>query len=96
MSEYQNRFDYTPPDYGPETTPEEEVRYSEQQEAIRMLLCDGVERSSLEICIALQLPTTTRVDSRIRDLRKPKHGAWAIDCRRCEDGVYRYQMKRKS
>ena len=88
--DFTNRYDG--PDYGPETEPEEAAKYSQQQEAIKNMLLDHVERSSLEICRALHLPETTRVDSRVRDLRKAKHGAWPIKCRRCEDGVYRYRM----
>lgn len=100
--ELQSRFEY-PTDYGPGTTPFDlddvcltvyrEARYSHQQAAIRDLLRDGVERSSLEICIALGLPPATRVDSRVRDLRKVKHGAWSIACRRCVDGVWRYSLR---
>lgn len=92
MSEQAMESRYDGPDYGPETEPEDAAHYSQQQLAIRVLLCDGIERSAVEICDALGIPQTTRVDSRVRDLRKVEHGAWPIVSRRCADEIYRYKM----
>lgn len=86
----QYEFRYDAPNYGPQAEPEDEARYSKQQEAVRVLMADGIARSVLEICKSLGLPPTTRVDSRLRDLRKKKHGGWVVKCQRFTDGVYRY------
>lgn len=98
MSQQQIDFTsrYDPPQYGPQTEPEDAVRYSQQEAAILELMKDGVERSTLEICAALGYAPTTRVDSRMRHLRhKPVKGAWPFTCRRCDDGVYRYRLAQR-
>lgn len=38
--------------------------------------------------------TDSSISARIRELRKPKHGKHVVECRRCEDGVYRYKLVR--
>jgi len=87
----QNR--YQKPLFGRDTEPEDAARYSEQHKEILALMKDGVERSSLEINLALGYGAMTRSDSRLRDLRKPQFGAWSIASRRCTDGVWRYSLR---
>lgn len=89
-AEIESRYDG--PEYGPETEPEDAKKYSVQMMLVHGLMMDGEWRSSLEICNKLAFAPTTRVDSRLRDLRKRKYGRWNVECRRCEDGVYRYRI----
>jgi hypothetical protein len=83
----QDRFEF------PEPTPQRRtVMYR-----ILDLLRDGKRRSKKEIREALGLDEDVEITARIRDLRKPQFGAWAIADARAEgpddDGVFRYQLK---
>jgi hypothetical protein len=92
---FTSRYDPNP--YGPETEPEEAAKYSEQHKAILAVFMQGGRYSSEEMRVAANLPIGTRVDSRIRDLRKPQFGAWPIPpSTKDSDGVYRYELKRRA
>lgn len=64
------------------------------------LMKDGKRRSKKEIRIALGLDGEVEIGARIRAARLPENGAWPFNDSRSEgpdpDGVYRYQMRRRS
>lgn len=70
---------------------------SELRKAILFLMMDGKARSILEIQDALG--TRKEIGARIRELRRPEHGAWPFNDARSdgpnEDGVFRYQLRRR-
>lgn len=65
--------------------------------AILWLLMDGGRYSIKEI--QQKLGTEKEIGARIRELRRPEYGGWAISDSRSEgadsDGVYRYELRRK-
>jgi hypothetical protein len=74
---------------------EDEQKLRRNTDAIRELLVGhpGQWFSVAEIRRACKLSPDTEVTARLRDLRKPRWGAWAIDCERQRDGVYRYRLR---
>lgn len=91
---YESR--YAPPLFGKDAEPEDAAKYTALTYRILALMSDCQWRSILEICEALNVPPVTRVDSRLRDLRKDdfkkRFGAWHVGCQRFADGVYRYRV----
>ena len=89
MAQRQNRFDF----------PEPTATHRAVMHRILELMKDGVRRSKGEIREALGLAPDVEITARIRDLRKPEHGAYCFNNPRSEgaddDHVYRYQMRIK-
>ena len=69
----------------------DEARLSTQLEAVRALMCAGEWRSLSGISGLVGAPEAS-VSSRLRDLRKPKHGAWRVERKRLVAGLHLYRM----
>jgi hypothetical protein len=97
MSEHPTRYDA--PLFGGKTFDEEldSARLTKNLEKIRdyMLSHEGF-RTPSEIRRWLNLPPETEITARLRDLRKPKFGAYEVTARRrwLGGGVYEYRVRR--
>jgi hypothetical protein len=77
----------------------DEVRLSDQQQAVLDLMRDGQWRTLEEIWHALAKVghhvTEAGISARLRDLRKPRHGAHTVERERVEggNGLHRYRLR---
>lgn len=77
---------------GPSVTALDAARLGRQLEAVRSLMLDGRWRSLAEIAEATGSPEAS-VSARLRDLRKPRNGAFSVDRRRRTAGQWEYRVR---
>jgi hypothetical protein len=65
-------------------------RKSSQSSGVRKVLADRRWHSLRDFRRVKGMDTS--LSARIRDLRKARHGRAVIECKRFEDGTYRYRM----
>ncbi len=73
-------------------------RLATQSQHIKRLMSDGRWRTFAEIREALLVnhavfTSEAGVSARLRELRKPSHGAWIVDRTRISDGIWAYRMR---
>lgn len=68
------------------------ARLTAQLESVKALMLDQQPRTLAEIRAALHLPADARIDSRLRDLRKPKFGRYRVESKPGPNGVWKYQV----
>lgn len=92
MSEYQSRFD--PRMFGGNYEPESEPKMRSNLDLIRefMTFHPGVWMTKEQIRKGAGLEAGTDVTPRLRDLRKPRFGGWAIDMQYIDE-QYRYRLR---
>lgn len=66
-------------------------RLNSQFERVRELMLDGEWRTLEAISTAVGYPTHS-VSARLRDLRKPKFGGFAVHREYVSDGLWRYRV----
>jgi hypothetical protein len=71
-------------------------RLSGQLEAVRTLMLDGSWRTLTEIAEHCHLSEASLpgISARLRDLRKPKFGAYTVNRRHLLGGIWKYQVLR--
>lgn len=69
----------------------DQKRLSGQLFSVRILMGDGKWRTLREIQ-AIVGGSEAGVSARLRDLRKPRFGAYTIERRRVDGGLYAYRM----
>lgn len=67
-------------------------RLQRQLDRVRRALADGEWLSLAELAARTQAPEAS-VSARLRDLRKPRHGALTVEARRREGGVWEYRLQ---
>ena len=67
------------------------TRLKSQLERVRTLMQDGQWRTLGEIQ-ALAGGSEAALSARLRDLRKPRFGAWIVDRRRVSNGLWEYRV----
>lgn len=77
---------------GPLLQPADHERLGRQLVAVRSLMLDGRWRSLAEIAEATGSPEAS-VSARLRDLRKPRNGAFSVDRRRRTQAQYEYRIR---
>lgn len=70
----------------------DEVRLSEQLRAVVAIMRDGQWRTLAEIAELVNAPEAS-VSARLRDLRKPRFGAWTVERMRVADGNGLHQYR---
>lgn len=66
-------------------------RLTRQLDRVKELMLDGQWRSLPQIA-ALVGGSEAGVSARLRDLRKPRNGAYTVNRRHVEDGLHEYQV----
>lgn len=66
-------------------------RLSRQIVQVRHMMQDGRWRTLHDISVATGFPEAS-VSARLRDLRKERFGAWTVERRRCERGLWQYRV----
>lgn len=66
-------------------------RLTAQLASVRMFMWDGDWHTLKQIATAVQCPEAS-ASARLRDLRKPRFGAFTIERRRVTDGLHEYRM----
>lgn len=72
----------------------DQVRLNAQTERVRRLMADGHWRTLAEICLATG-DREASVSARLRDLRKPRFGAFDVERRRrgeASRGIFEYRL----
>ncbi|TAL40788.1 MAG: hypothetical protein EPN91_12340 [Salinibacterium sp.] len=70
----------------------DEVRLSEQLGAVVAIMRDGEWRTLAELAELVSAPEAS-VSARLRDLRKPRFGAWTVERRRVPEGNGLHQYR---
>lgn len=79
---------------GPSVTALDAARLGRQLEAVRSLMLDGRWRTLGEVSAATGAPEAS-VSARLRDLRKPRNGAFSVDRRRRTAGTWEYRVNQE-
>lgn len=74
--------------YEPE---QDQGRLRRQLEAVKRVMQGGEWRTLAEIALLAGCPEAS-ASARLRDLRKPKFGAWTVERQRVSGGLYRYRV----
>ena len=77
----------------------DEARLSAQLERVRALMADGAWRTLSEIAAATGDGSDAGISARLRDLRKPRFGAYVVERRPRGDrgrGVFEYRVGRSA
>ncbi len=67
------------------------ARLSAQLDAVKALMADSSWRTLAQIADAVKAPEAS-VSARLRDLRKPKHGAFLVEREHVSRGLFRYRV----
>lgn len=88
----QRDFDFDGQTYDPA---QDRDRLARQLRAVWYFMADGHWRTLAEIAEAVAAPEAS-VSARLRDLRKPKFGAWTVERERVREqhGLHRYRLGR--
>lgn len=73
--------------------PQDGARLRTQLERVRALMADGRPRTLRQIAGAVG-GSEASVSARLRDLRKPRHGAWLVTRARLSGGLWAYAVTR--
>lgn len=66
-------------------------RLAQQMGRVRRFMADGVWHTLAEIAAECDAPEAS-VSARLRDLRKPRFGAWTVERRYVSAGLYEYRL----
>jgi DNA-binding Lrp family transcriptional regulator len=89
-----SRDDYGPEDgFGGDTyePDRDRERLARQLRAVRVLMADGSGRTLREVSAAVGAPEAS-VSARLRDLRKARFGAYTVERRHVERGLFEYRV----
>lgn len=67
-------------------------RLNRQFDAVEKLMKDGKWRSLRDISLELDFPEAS-VSARLRDMRKPRFGAYVVERRRVDCDLFQYRVK---